>query len=121
MKLTQFLGIILTLSIVFGASATASGGYYVQVTNLSDGTTHWANVVAARHVSSCDDTDHGFYPETMGEMTIVSGAQNVQRTLLDKVLIQGRIREYACGNEISVVGLTIQPNWALAFDYTPGE
>lgn len=123
MILRLFLTIsILAILALSSASATnAAAGYYVQVTDLGTGQTFWANAVSARAMAECIDEDNGFNPHVHGSIYVVTMNQAIERTLQEKVLAGGRIREYVCGNQILIDGITVQPTWAIAFDYTLGD
>ena len=121
LRLFLTISILAILAFSNAGATNAAPGYYVQVTDLGTGQTFWANAVSARAMSVCEDQDHGFNPTFHGQIHVVNMQQTIDRILQEKVLAGGRIREYACGNEILIDGVNVQPTWAIGFDYTLGE
>ncbi len=121
LRLFLTISILAILALSNAGATNAAQGYYVHVTDIGTGQTYWANAVSARAMFTCEDEDNGFNPTFHGEIQIVNMQQSIARTLQEKVLAGGRIREYACGDQILIDGIAVQPTWAIAFDYTLGD
>ena len=115
------MGLFVLASAAFVSAGSGGTNNHYWVTNLDDNSTYWVKIIASQNTTLCTDTDHGMKPMDQGSLTVDTLNPVGHRVMNDFRYDTNVVREFMCGNEVSIAGVDNIPTRAYVAFYNPNN